>query len=193
MGLIEKGKFLRRQKLETRIKYLKEVWDIELTDDELTWLYSRKSVVKTHIANILVKRGLASDNVSAMQKYLDGCKSGDTRFTGKEAINAIVSAGGIPIWAHPLGGEGEDHIAPDEFYKRYEVLKNIGIKGLECHYSRYTKKEADFLVDFAKRNNLFITGGSDYHGTNKDIPMGKLNVENTDIEISEFNILKSII
>ena len=191
LDLIEKGKKLRRQKLETRIKYLEEVWDIELTDDELSWLYSRKSVVKTHIANILVKRGLASDNVSAMQKYLDGCKSGDTRFTGKEAINAIVSAGGIPIWAHPLGGEGEIHIAPDEFYKRYEVLKNIGIKGLECHYSRYTKKEADFLVDFAKRNNLFITGGSDYHGTNKDIPLGKLNVENTPVNKSEFSILKA--
>ena len=192
LKLIEKGKDLRRKKLETRIKYLNEVWNIELTKGELDWLYTRKSVVKTHIANILVNRGLAQDNVSAMKKYLDGCKSGDTRFTGKEAVNAIIASGGIPIWAHPLGGEGEEHITPEEFYKRYDVLEKVGIKGLECHYSRYTQEEAKFLVDFANKNELFITGGSDYHGSNKDIPLGKLNVENIEVNANEFSILKGL-
>lgn len=115
LKLIEKGKFLRKQKLETRINYLKEVWNIILTQEELDWLYSRKSVVKTHIANILVKRGLASDNLSAMQKFLDACKAGDTRFSGEEAIETIISAGGIPVWAHPLGGEGESHLKDSDF------------------------------------------------------------------------------
>ena len=72
-ALIEKGKQLRRQKLETRIKYLREKWNIELTPDELDWLYSRPSVVKTHFANILVNRGLSDNNLDAMRKYLDGC------------------------------------------------------------------------------------------------------------------------
>ena len=58
LALIEKGKLLRRQKLETRIQYLKDVFNIELTEDEKNWLYSRKSVVKTHLANILVNRGI---------------------------------------------------------------------------------------------------------------------------------------
>ena len=35
-SLIEYGKTLRRKKLETRIKYLKDVWNIELTKDELS-------------------------------------------------------------------------------------------------------------------------------------------------------------
>ena len=65
-----------------------------MTQEELDWLYSRKSVVKTHIANVLVKRGLAENNLDAMKKYLDGCKSGDTRFSGEEAINAILNSGG---------------------------------------------------------------------------------------------------
>ena len=34
MNLIEKGKVLRKNKLKTRIKYLKDVWNIELTNDE---------------------------------------------------------------------------------------------------------------------------------------------------------------
>lgn len=193
LDLIEKGKELRRIKLETRINYLRDAWNIELTQSEKDWLYSRKSVVKTHIANILVNRGLATDNVSAMKKYLDGCKSGDTRFTGVEAIDAIVSAGGIPVWAHPLGGEGEAHISAEEFYKRFEIMKKIGIKGLECHYSRYSQEEAEFLVKVAKENNLFITGGSDYHGTNKDIPLAKLNIDNKPVLYRELTILDKII
>ena len=98
--LIELGKKLRRQKLETRIKYLKDVWNIEFIKEELDWLYSRKSVVKTHIANILVNRGLSDNNVNAMKKYLDGCKTGNTKFDGREAINVIKASGGIPVWAH---------------------------------------------------------------------------------------------
>lgn len=190
LDLIEKGKELRRIKLETRIKYLKDRWDIELTQEERDWLYSRKSVVKTHIANILVNRGLEKDNVSAMKKYLDGCKSGDTRFEGKEAIEAIKASGGIPVWAHPLGGEGEVHISKEEFLKRYHILKQIGIEGLECYYSRYNEEEIKFLVDFSNKNDLLISAGSDYHGSNKDIPVGKLNVENNIVNPEKITILK---
>lgn len=192
LSLIKKGKELRHQKLETRIKFLKETWNIELTAEERDWLYSRKSVVKTHLANIIVNRGLAPENQSAMRKYLDGCKTGNTRFSGEEGINAILSSGGIPIWAHPLGGEGEVHSTQEEFYKKFEVMQAFGIKGLECHYSRYTKEEADFLVKVAKENNLLISGGSDYHGTNKDIPLLKLNVENSPINSSLLTILKEL-
>ena len=193
LNLIKKGKQLRKIKLESRIKYLKEIWDIELSQEELAWLYSRETVVKTHLANILVNRGLAKDNLSAMKKYLDGCKAGDTKFGGVEAIEAIVVAGGIPVWAHPLGGEGEIHITKEEFFKQFEIMKKIGIRGLECHYSRYNKDETDFLVNVAKENNLFITGGSDYHGVNKDIPLGKLNVDNKLISIDNITILNEII
>lgn len=192
LELIEKGKVLRKNKLETRIKYLKDVWNINMTQEELDWLYSRKSVVKTHLANIIVNRGLAKNNLEAMDKYLEGCKAGDTRFTGIEGVNAIISASGIPVWAHPLGGEGEVHISEGEFYKRFEVMKSIGIQGLECHYSRYDKREAEFLVKVAKDNGLFITGGSDYHGSNKDIPIGKLNVEGSFVDAKEWDILNKV-
>lgn len=182
LALIEKGKKLRRAKLETRIKYLKDTWDIELTQKELDWLYSRKSVVKTHIANILVNRGLSDNNQDAMKKYLDGCKAGDTRFTGEEAISAIKSAGGTPVWAHPIGGEGERHLSKEEFLPKLEIMKSFGIEGLECYYSRYNQEEIKFLVDCANKNNLAITGGSDYHGSNKSVPIGKLNAEGINIE-----------
>ena len=179
--LIELGKKLRRQKLETRIKYLREVWDIELTKNELDWLYSRQSVVKTHIANILVKRGLSDNNVDAMKKYLDGCKTGNTKFDGVTAIQTIKKAGGIPVWAHPLGGEGEKHLTETEFLPQLETMIECGIQGLECYYSRYSLKEAEFLRECAEKNNLLISGGSDWHGTNKTVRIGQLNTENQEV------------
>ena len=189
-ALIEKGKILRRQKLETRIKYLKDVHGIELTKEELDWLYSRRSVVKTHLANILVKRGLAKSNIPAMKKYLDDCKTGNTKFDGIEAINVIKKSGGIPVWAHPLGGEGEEHISQDLLQKQLIKMKEYGIEGLECYYSRYSEEEIKFLVKTAKENNLFITGGSDYHGTNKNIPLGRLNNKDIKIDAKNFTIFK---
>lgn len=190
--LISKGKILRRQKLEKRIQYLKKVHNIELTSEELDWLYSRKSVVKTHVANILVKRGLAKNNIDAMQKYLDACKTGNTRFQGEEAIGAIISSGGIPVWAHPLGGEGETHLEPEKFLPRLEKMISFGIQGLECYYSRYNFDEINFLQKCAEENNLLITGGSDYHGTNKDIPLGRLNVEELPVEPQKLTLLNKI-
>lgn len=190
-NLIEKGKILRREKLETRINYLRDIWNIELTQQERNWLYSRKSVVKTHLANILVDRGLASDNISAMKKYLDDCKTGNTRFDGKEAISAIVAANGIPVWAHPIGGEGELHISKEDFIPKLLRMKHFGIKGLECYYSRYNVDEISFLADLAHENDLLISGGSDYHGKNKDIDLGKLNDKNLAIDSQVITILEA--
>ena len=191
-NLIKQGKILRREKLEKRIKYLKEVWNIDLTKEELDWLYSRKSVVKTHFANILVKRGLADDNISAMAKYLDGCKTGNTRFDGEKAINIIKNAGGIVVWAHPLGGEGEEHLSAEEFLPQLEIMIECGIQGLECYYSRYNLEEIEFLLECAKKHNLFITGGSDYHGANKTVPLGRLNVSDTEIDSDKITILRAV-
>lgn len=190
--LILKGKQLRRQKLDKRIQYLSDIWNVNLTQDELDWLYSRNSVVKIHIGNILVNRGLADNNIDAMKKYLDGCQTGNTRFDGAEGIQSIEASGGIPVWAHPLGGEGEKHLFPDEFYKKFDIMKSFGIKGLECYYSRYNLDEIKFLVDFASKNNMLISGGSDYHGRNKTVKFGQLNTDNTEIPIEKLTILSEI-
>jgi len=194
LDLIEKGKKLRRQKLETRIEFLKRVWNIDLTKEEKEWLYSRQSVVKTHIANILVNRGLSDDNVEAMEKFLKGCKTGQTRFFIEEAINAIISSGGIPVWAHPLGGEGEKHDTKEVFIPKLEKMLEFGIKGIECYYSRYNENETSFLKQCADKYGLLISGGSDYHGTNKvGISLAQLNTDNTLIDSNCLSILTAFI
>ena len=189
--LVEKGKVLRRRKLDTRIEYLKNEWNIILSEDEKNWLYSRKSVVKTHLANLLVKRGLADDNVSAMKKYLDACKTGNTRFDGEEAISVLKKTNGIIVWAHPLGGEGEEHLTEEQFLPQLQIMKQHGIQGLECFYSRYSEAECYFLYKTAIENNLLVSGGSDYHGRNKNnISIGQLNTDNVSVNVEKITLLK---
>ena len=54
-------------------------------------------------------------------------------------------------------------------------MKKYSIEGLECYYSRYNQEEINFLITCAEKNNLIISGGSDYHGTNKTVEIGKLS------------------
>ena len=58
LDLIEKGKKLRRIKMETRVEYLKNKWDIELTKEEYAWLCTRKSVVKTNFTTVFSKNNI---------------------------------------------------------------------------------------------------------------------------------------
>ena len=54
-----------------------------------------------------------------------------------------------------------------------ERLKKAGLYGIEALYSTHTRMEEDLAKSLAHRYNLKITGGSDFHGTNKpDISIG---------------------
>ena len=114
---------------------------------------------------------------------------GNDKLDAKEAIAAIKAAGGIPVWAHPLGGEGERHLSKDEFEDQLDVLKCFGIQGLECFYSRYNKEEIDFLCNAADRNGLCKSAGSDYHGNVKSIEIGTLCCAMSDVNFETVSLL----
>lgn len=53
------------------------------------------------------------------------------------------------------------------------ILENYKFDGIECYYRNFTTEQSEFLLDICKKNNLFISGGSDYHGIVKPkIKMG---------------------
>ena len=53
------------------------------------------------------------------------------------------------------------------------ILKNYKFDGIECYYRNFTKEMTDYLLSICKENNLYISGGSDYHGRVKShIKMG---------------------
>ncbi|MGN1266860.1 MAG: hypothetical protein ACI4UH_02875, partial [Dorea sp.] len=111
------------------------------------------------------------------------CKVGKDRIDASVAIDAILRAEGIPVWAHPLGGEGEKRLTKEEFQIQFQELLSNGIKGLECYYSRYSQDDISFLVEQANAHGLLISGGSDYHGTNKpNLHIGKMSEDNMDVK-----------
>lgn len=190
--IILQGKKLRSAKFQTRLEYLKRVHGIEFSEEVLKRLYGLESVGKPHIARELVNMGLAGNITEAIRLYLDGCKTGNDRVEAAEAIRAIRQADGIAVWAHPLGGEGERHLSEKEFTVQLETLLSYGIQGLECYYSRYTWEEVLFLLNAAEQYNLLVSGGSDYHGCNKNIPIGMLNAVGKEVFQEQLTVLKAI-
>lgn len=173
-NMVAEAAALRKAKLELRLCHLKDRYGIVLNEEENAYLSSLSSVGKPHLALILIKRGLAENVGEAIQKYLTGLPKAKDRLDAKIAIEAILQSGGIPVWAHPLGGENEPRLAEDAFEKQLQTLLSFGIRGLECYYSRYTEDEIHFLLENARKHSLFVSGGSDYHGMVKNIPIGTL-------------------
>ena len=186
------GDELRHQKFHRRIEILRSEFRIEFTDDELDSLMKIPSVGKPHLANLIVEKGLAENRQDAITRFIDKCRTGTGRISAELAVKAILSAGGIPVWAHPLGGEGEKELSEQDFRLVLNELAAYGLKGLECWYSKYKPLKCEWLVKQAERRGLFISGGSDYHGTNKSIPLGRLNADNRPIHPEDLTILRKI-
>ena len=180
LAALEEGRTLRLVKLQRRLEALRAHFGIILTDDELSRLYSLNSPGKPHLGKILLDRGLAETLDGAIQTYLKIKVPGRDRIDAGRAIAAIEKAGGRSVWAHPLGGEGEKRLTPEKFEDQLQTLLAAGLKGMECHYSRYSREEIQFLRDRAAAHGLTVTGGSDYHGINKrDLELGMLSMEDT--------------
>ena len=174
---LAEGAALRQEKLRERLTFLEETLHITFTEAELAWICSQKSPGKPHFGKLLVDRGIAATIDEAIQIYINPHNPRRDRIDGSTAVSAILHAGGIPVWAHPLGGEGEKRLTKAQFTVQLAYLMGQGIRGLECFYSRYSQSDIDFLIDQAQGHGLLISGGSDYHGTNKrDLPLGQLNI-----------------
>lgn len=95
----------------------------------------------------------------------------------KEVVEIIHKAGGIAFLAHPFEYEIEDTI---KFID--DLLKEAKLDGIECfHPSSEDEGKSAILQEYASKNNLYISGGSDYHGKQKpDIQIavgkGSLNI-----------------
>ena len=187
----------RSAKMEIRIENLKKNDGIVLTREEKDWIYSHESPGRPHIALILMKRGLADSVTDAFKRYLNSRHSpvpaGISRIEARQSLEAIQSAGGISSWAHPLGGEGERHISPEEFNAQLKVLMSYGLQSLECYYSRYSEEEIHFLLEEAERHGLLVSGGSDYHGKNKTIVMGQLDSFGQAVDPARLTILQELL
>lgn len=188
---IQKGEALRKHKLEVRLGYLKQQGVI-LKEEDIDDLRSLEIAAKPHIARALIKNGYGSTITEAINTYLSGCPQENDRLDARSAIKAIKAAKGRVIWAHPLGGENVKRMSEERFYKQLHFLLDAGIEGLEVYYSRYNQDEVAFLENVANKYNLLISGGSDYHGKNKNNHLGELNAFGKEIVKEKLTIIENI-
>lgn len=189
---LREGSTLRGRKLEQRLDFLRGQ-GICFPDEEVDGLHQLPSAGKPHIANLMVKYGYAASRRDAIERTLNQCHTGNSRIAAETAVTAIRESGGIPVWAHPLGGEGEAFTAPEQFHKMLDELISYGIMGLECFYSKYFLKDCQGLSEAARKNHLLISGGSDYHGRNKGIVLGTLNRDGQIIVPSQLTVLTALL
>ena len=176
---------LRILKHMARLERLKNEFRIEFPKESIEHFNTIDSVGKPHIAEEMLRLGFTKSMEEGM-KMLSDKNSKSIRVYTKDAIDAIHAAGGIAVWAHPLGGEGAVHYLRDELLVKLKIQMEFGIDGLECYYSRYSIEEMKMLVEIAKERGLLISGGSDYHGPIKTISPGELCAD--DLEVKEENL-----
>jgi len=133
---------------------------------------------RPHIADYIVKKGIASSRQNAFDKYLIKCNVPKMPFPLEEASELIKGAGGKLILAHPNNPRGTSLVKlTGEITKQHEIIKGSMIKyidGLECWHPSHDKKTTESYLSFAAEHGLMVTGGSDCH--QQPIIMGNIKV-----------------
>lgn len=131
----------------------------------------------TESFSIFFRKGLANPESSYFMNHIE------FRPKHREVIDIIHKAGGKAFLAHPFEYKFENTIG---FIN--DLRKESELDGIECfHPSSADDNKKDILVEYARKNNLYISGGSDYHGNPKPdieigIGRGNLNISKEIIE-----------
>lgn len=108
--------------------------------------------------------------------------------SAKEVVDVIHKNNGIAFLAHPYQYKFTD---TEKFLDK--LYNEINLDGIECFYTTFTKKQTNYLINFAKKRNLLISGGSDYHGTRKEnynLGVGRGNLKISKNIINNYKIGK---
>ena len=153
---------------------------MDVSIDEIKEIFTENSVYsgevqigRPHIARLLIKKGFVSSVNEAFDKYLAKGKPAYVdkyRSDCRQAIEMIRNADGVPVLAHPglLNPVNNQNIE-----NLIHILKDMGLMGIEVYYPEHSEQQTEFYSEIAKRYNLLITGGTDFHGSLKpDIQLG---------------------
>ena len=191
-ALVDLGYRERLNKHARRCEYLERTCGITFTDEERDYFATRPAVGRLHLAEAFVRRGLASTKQEAISKYMKSPDFPEGSLSAETAIDGIIRAGGIPVYAHPLGGECEKRITVEECERRLLLLKAIGVCGVECYYSRYSEEDEGYLLSLAEKHGLLVSGGSDFHGKNKTVRIGNLSDSGRCVSPDDLSVLSAL-
>jgi Cof subfamily protein (haloacid dehalogenase superfamily) len=167
---------LRNQKMCLKL----QEHGIAITYEELSREYPNAILTRAHFAKFLLKKGYVQSMREAFDRYIGDhapCFLPREKITPSQAVSFILRFGGIPILAHPI----LYHMSTERLDKLVQTLKKSGLVAIEAVYSTYTAGEERQIRKLAKKYNLLISGGSDFHGSTKPgldlaVGYGKLQI-----------------
>ena len=121
---------------------------------------------RPHVADALVRLGVARDRTQAFTDLLDPGRPGyANRYAAdlEDMIPLVTAAGGVAVIAHPWGRRGRSLLDEQALAR----LRDLGLAGIEVDHQDHSPADRSELRDLARRLDLLVTGSSDYHGLGK--------------------------
>lgn len=196
--LNEKMTILRDFSINSTLSVMEQIkrdYGIVFTYEDIKNLVnSNNNLGRPDLAKLCIKYGYAESVKEAFDKYLVEAHNKIRKYgvvkglEYQECLDLIIGSGGIPVLAHPKSLELDEK----EFLILLKEMISHGLQGIEVYHSSHTKEEMDYYLNIAKKYNLLISGGSDYHGVTvkPDIELGRGKDNN--IKIKSLSILDKI-
>ena len=139
---------------------------MDISYEKLQETFPNSVITRAHYAKYMLEHGYIKSMAEAFDRYVgDHCPYYVPRekVTPAQAVALILEAGGIPILAHPI----LYHMSDVRLDALVSELKGTGLMGIEALYSTYHACDERQIRSLAKKYDLLISGGSDFHGDNK--------------------------
>ena len=154
--LQDRLQYLRRKRSERNVRIVEKLQGlgVEIELDEVLHEARGESVGRPHIAAVLVRKGYVKDEV----------------LQPEEAVEVLSSLGATVCLAHPMLQK-----LPEGWLEAFiERLLPCGLTAIEAYHSEHSEAASRRCLELARHYGLGVSGGSDYHGTNKPrIRLGK--------------------
>ncbi len=132
-------------------------------------VYARDAVGRPHIARALLERGYADSVEDAFRRYLVPCNIPKSYWPMDDAIAEIHRIGGVAVLAHPTSITKDTSTLGPVIY----ALHQSGLDGIEVYNNMGWPLEIEFLRRIAEERGLLVTAGSDFHGIEGGLEIGR--------------------
>lgn len=171
---------------------IKKDYGIEFNSEEVLSILNKKTNIgRPDIAKLMIKLGYVGSVKEAFDSFLtDAYKRMGNISKGiskKEAVELIKSANGLVVLAHPHSL----NLNSEELDKFVEEMVDYGLDGIEIYHSNHTDQMMEEYRRLAEKYDLFISGGSDYHGPGVK-PDVFLGTGRGNIKIKQLSLLDEI-
>lgn len=164
LELIKEISALRYKKIQVMVDFVEKEYKLEIPTNLIEEkIKSTNSFGKPHLYSIL--QGLGNFDREIYYKTLDKLNTAHLKLDAKKVILALKDSCKI-ILAHPCEVMDEYNFNYIEIEKFIKYLKDLGLTGLETHYSKHNLAMQEKFSQIAKKYNLEESFGSDFHGNN---------------------------